>query len=169
MPVSVPEQESPRTTALSRRVSRALRPLLSRDPFASFEQEMDDLLSRFQADWSGDLAAAVAIPPVDVSETDDSLEVRLDVPGLKPEEIDIEITGNTLRVSGEHKEEKEEKGKTWHRLERRSAAFARAVSLPAPVKEGQVNAACKDGVLTITLPKTEAAKTRKIAVKGNGQ
>lgn len=153
------------TTALSTRVSQALRPLFSRDPFAGLQKEMDDLLSRFQADWDGDGVLAAVSPSVDLSETDDALQIRLDVPGMKPDEINIEVSGGTIRISGEHKEEKEEKGKTYHRLERRTGSFARALTLPAAVKEDKVNAECKDGVLTITLPKTEAAKTRTVKIK----
>lgn len=155
------------TTALSTRVSQALSPLFGRDPFASLQKEMDDLLSRFQSDWSGNgngLAAAIS-PSIDLSETDDALQVRMDVPGLKANEINIEVSGNTLRVSGEHKEEKEEKGKTFHRIERRSGSFSRSLTLPAAVKESQVTAESADGVLTINLPKVEVAKTQKITVK----
>lgn len=163
------------TTALSTRPSRALQSLFGRDPFAGFQEEMENLMSRFRGDWNGDWPAAVLAPStvfapsIDLEETDDALQVRMDVPGLKAEEIDIEVSGNTLRVSGEHKEEKEEKGKTYHRLERRRGAFARALILPATVKQDQINAVCDNGVLTITLPKTEAAQTRKIAVKSNGK
>ena len=71
----------------------------------------------------------------------------------------------TLHVSGEHKEEKEEKGKTFHRIERRSGSFSRSLTLPAAVKESQVTAESADGVLTINLPKVEVAKTQKITVK----
>ena len=157
------------STAMSTRLSRALQPLLTPDPFSGLQKEMDDLLSRFQADWNGDRLPSVTIPAADLSETAEALEIRMDMPGLKAEEINIEVSGNMIRVSGEHSEEQEEKGKTYHRIERRSGSFARAMTLPVPVKEDQVNAECKDGVLTITLPKTEAAKTHKVTVKGNGQ
>jgi HSP20 family protein len=152
------------STALSTRVSQALSPLFGRDPFTSLQQEMDDLLSRFKTDWNGDWPPVVISPSVDLSETDDTVQIRMDVPGMKAEEIDIEISGDTVRVSGEHKEEKEEKGKTFHRLERRTGSFARALALPAAVKGDKVSAECKDGVLTITLPKTEVAKTQKVKV-----
>lgn len=152
------------TTALSTRVSEALSPLFARDPFASLQHDMDDLLSRFKADWNGDLPTAIALPSIDLSETDEAIQVRMDVPGMKPEEIEIEASGNTLRLRGEHKEEKEEKGKTFYRRERRSGAFARTLALPAAIKEDKVSAECKDGVLTITLPKTEVAKTHKVKV-----
>jgi HSP20 family protein len=157
------------TTALSSRLSRAIRPMLNIDPFSGLQKEMEDLLTRFQADWNGERIPAVTIPAADLSETDDALQIRMDMPGLKADEIEIEVSGNTIRISGEHKEEKEEKGRTYHRLERRSGSFARAMTLPASVKEDKVVAECKDGVLIITLPKTEAAKTHKVTVKGNGR
>lgn len=157
------------TTALTPRVSQALSPLFARDPFAGFQQEMDNLLSRFKTDWNGDWPTVVISPAVDLSETDEALQVQMNVPGLKAEEIDIEVSGNTIRICGEHKEEKEEKGKTYHRVERRTGSFSRVLALPVAVKEDKVCAECNDGVLTITLPKTEVAKTRKIAVKSNGK
>lgn len=152
------------TTDLSTRVSRALRPWFGRDPFTNLQQEMDALLSRFETGWNGDSTLAGVSPSVDLSESDDSLQIRMDVPGIKAEEINIEVSGNTIRISGEHKEEKEEKGKTFHRLERKSGSFTRALTLPAGVKEDKVSAECKDGVLTITLPKTEVAKTQTVKV-----
>jgi HSP20 family protein len=155
-------------TGLTKRVSQALRPFFTRDPFVGFQQEFDDLLSRFKADYNGDGMFAVMSPSVDLSETDDALQIRMDVPGLKTDEINVEVSGNVVRISGEHKEEKEEKGKTFHRLERSSGSFARALTLPVPVKEDRVTAEAADGVLTITLPKTEAAKAQKIAVKAAG-
>lgn len=157
------------TTAMSTRFSRAMQPLFGGDPFAGLQKEMDDLLNQFQAGWSGDRLPAVTIPSLDLSETDNALQIRMDMPGLKAEEIDIEVSGNTIRISGEHKEEQEEKDRTYHRVERRSGSFARALTLPVPVQENKVNAECKDGVLTITLPKTEAAKTHKVTVKNNGK
>jgi len=153
------------STALTTRLSQALRPLFVRDPFAGLQKEMDDLISRFAGDMNGNGLPDLISPSVDLSETDDALQLRMDVPGLKANEINIEVSGNTIRISGEHKEEKEEKGKTFHRIERRSGSFTRALTLPAPVKEDKVTAETSDGVLTITLPKTEAAKTHKVCVK----
>jgi HSP20 family protein len=108
---------------------------------------------------------AAMTPSIDLSETDDALQIRMDVPGLKAEEINIEVSGNTIRVSGEHKEQTEEKGKTFHRIERHTGAFSRSLTLPVAVKENLVTAETADGVLTVTLPKVEAAKTQKVAVK----
>jgi HSP20 family protein len=102
---------------------------------------------------------------LDLSETDTAVETKMDLPGVKPEEIEIQLNGNVLTVSGERKEEQEEKGKTYHRLERRVGNFSRSMTLPCPVEEDEVAASYKDGVLSITLPKTDEAKTRKIKIK----
>jgi HSP20 family protein len=152
------------TTALSTRASRALQPWFDRDLLASLQEEMDDLLSRFRADWNGGWALMAASPPIDLSETDDSLQIRMDAPGMKADDIDIQVSGNTIRISGERKDEKEEKGKTYLRRERRSGSFARTLTLPVAVKEDKVGAESKDGLLTITLPKIQAAKTLKVKI-----
>ena len=157
------------STALSTRISRRLAPLFGREPFHALQQEMDDLINRFSAGVEGEWLGGVTVPSIDLTETDKSVEVRMDLPGVKAEEIDIAVTGNTLRVRGERKEEKEEKGKTCHRIERYSGSFARSVSLPCAVKEDKVSAQCNDGVLTISLPKAEEAKTHKIKVTTNGK
>lgn len=152
------------STALTSRVSKALRPLFNRDPFGSLQQEMDDLLARFKMDFNGDGNLAEVVPSLDFSETDDAYQIRMNVPGVKAEEVNIEVVGNEIRISGEHKEEKEEKGRTYHRVERRTGSFARSLTLPAAVKQDKVAAECKDGILTVTLPKVEAAKAQKIKV-----
>lgn len=136
-------------------------------PFRSLREEMDDLISRFSRDWNGNLQATYR-PPTDIAETAEALEIHLDAPGMKPEDISIEVTGNLLKISGERKEEKEEKGKTFHRIERRSGQFYETMTLPCAVKEDKVQAEFHDGVLTITLPKSEDAKTHKVKVKSNG-
>jgi len=152
------------STALSTRVSQALRPLFNRDPFGSLQQEMDDLLTRFKMDFNGDGNLAEVVPSLDFSETDEAYQIRMNVPGVKAEEVSIEVVGNAIRISGEHKEEKEEKGRTYHRVERRTGSFARSLTLPAAIKQDKVAAECKDGILTVTLPKVEAAKAQKIKV-----
>lgn len=154
-------------TTLSTCVSRGLQPRLGRRSFVA-PQHVDDLFSRFQTDGIADRPLAVASRSVDVSETDDAVEIRMDVPGLKAHEIVIEFSGNTIRISGEHEERTEELGRTFHRRERRTGPFARALALPAAVNADQASANCSDGVLTIILHKTEATKTCKIDVKFNG-
>jgi HSP20 family protein len=154
------------TTTLPTRTSRTLRPFFSRDPFRALHEEMDDLIAQFKTEWNGEQLPRLTTPSLDLSETDNTLQVRMDMPGIKPSDIDIEVTGNTLRVSGERKEEKEEKGNTYHRVERHYGTFARMVTLPCEVNENKIEAECHDGVLTLTLPKTEQSKSKKIKVKG---
>ena len=104
-------------------------------------------------------------PLADVSETDTTLEVSLDLPGMNPDDVEIRLSGNTLNIRGEKKEQHEGKGRTFHRLERRRGAFARSIALPCAVQEDEAAAEYKDGVLTIVLPKREEAKSHRIKVK----
>ena len=153
------------TTTLPSRIARTLQPWIGRDPFLSLRDEMDNLLSRFSAELDGEWVAGVLAPSLDLSETPESVQLRMDLPGMKPEDVNIEIVGNMLKISGERKEEKEEKNKTYHRIERRSGSFSRSVSLPCAVKEAEVGAEYANGVLTVTMPKSEEAKAHKIKVK----
>ena len=141
-----------------------------RDPFRNLYAEMENMLSRFSERWNGgDGLTEMWNPSLDLSETDKEILITMDAPGMKPEEIEIEVSGGTVRIHGEHKEEKEEKGRTFHRMERRTGSFARVVELPCDVKEDMVAAEYKDGVLRVTLPKSEAAKPHKVTVKANGK
>jgi len=136
-------------------------------PFRMLQQEFDDLFNRFSSDWDGGKWFSTSLAtPCDLSETADAFQVRLDLPGIKPDDITVQVTGDVLQISGERKEEKEDKGKTYHRLERRSGKFSQSVRLPSAVNEEKVQAEFHDGVLTITLPKTESTKTRTVKVKG---
>ena len=150
---------------LMTREPRALRPTVWRDPFAMLREEMGDLVSNFFSEASDGGPTGRMLPSLDLSETDTGVEVRMDVPGIKAEDIDIQLTGNVLTVSGHRKEEKEEKGKTFHRVERRSGSFSRTLTLPSAVQDDKVDAQYRDGVLTISMHKTEEAKARKIKVK----
>jgi HSP20 family protein len=154
------------TTTLPTKSSQTLSPIYGQDPFRALQNEMDNLIAQFETNWNGEQLPRLATPSLDLSETDGSIQVRMDMPGIKPSDIQIEVTGNTLRVRGERKEEKEEKGKSYHRMERRYGMFARSVTLPCEVNEEKIEAECHDGVLTVTLPKTEPSKTKKIKVKG---
>lgn len=156
------------TTTVPARPARGLVPAASRDIFQTLRDEMEDLFGRFFTDGGAE-GGQVMRPSLDLSETDTAVQVRMDVPGMKAEDIDIEISGNSLRVSGQRKEEKEEKAKTWHRVERRCGSFSRTVTLPCAVKEGQAKAEYADGVLTLSIPKAEEAKTRHIKVEAKGK
>ena len=155
------------STALATQGPRQLQPLFR--PFRMLQQEFDDLFNRLSSDWDGNLLTSEFTAACDLSETADAFQVRMDVPGIKPDDITVQVTGDTVHVSGERKEEKEEKGKTYHRIERRSGKFSEIVTLPGSVKDENVQAEFHDGVLTVTLPKTEASKTRTVKVKANGK
>jgi HSP20 family protein len=91
--------------------------------------------------------------------------VKADLPGLEVKDIDVSLRADILTIKGQKKEEKEEKTKSYHRVERHFGSFERSVRLPAPVKGDQVEASFKDGVLNIQLPKTEEAKQKSIRIK----
>jgi HSP20 family protein len=104
---------------------------------------------------------------MNVTEDKDSFYVRAELPGLKPDELDISVTGDTLSLSGERKIPAEDENAQYHRREREAGKFSRIVSLPSQVNTGKVEASCKDGILTITLPKAEAAKPKQITIKAS--
>jgi len=87
------------------------------------------------------------------------------LPGMKPDEVKVELHDRALFITGEKKEEKEEQGKTFHRVERRSGSFRRVFNLPTEVEEDQIDAKFADGVLTVSLPKSARAAARKIEIK----
>lgn len=155
------------TTELPARPFTGLGRYFERDPFRTLQQQMDDLISSFSREGDGGrLTTAEIHPSLDVSETDDAIQVRVDLPGIKPEEVEVEVRGDALQITGERMQEREEKGKTWHRTERRVGKFARAMTLPCAVNEDKVQAEYSSGVLNITLPKSAKEKTHKITVKG---
>ncbi len=102
--------------------------------------------------------------PVDMYETDEDMVVSAAVPGLKPEDVDISITGNTLTLNGEFRSEEEGERGNVHFQERRYGKFQRSMSLPANTNAEEVDAVFEDGVLKITLPKAEEAKPKQIPV-----
>jgi HSP20 family protein len=154
------------TTEVSTRPSNGISRLFERDPFRSLQHQMDDLIGNFSRDFDGGFwPGSVSKPLLDISETDTAIEVRVDLPGIKSEDVNVEVRNGVLQITGERKEEREEKGKTWHHIERRTGSFMRSLSLPCAVKEAKVEAAYSNGVLTITLPKAEEAKPHRVPVR----
>ena len=151
-------------TALTKREPQTSRGLFRSSPLQTIREEMQDLVAQVLGDQSPSWFPVSLLPKADISETDHAVEVRMDLPGIKPEEIDIQLSNNLLTVSGERKEEKEEKGKTFHRVERRMGTFSRSILLPCCVQEAKVDATYGNGVLSISLPKTDEAKAHKIKV-----
>ena len=111
--------------------------------------------------------AAGVFPLMNVTEDKDKYYVRAELPGLKADDLDISVTGDTLSIAGERKMPVEDEKAQYHRREREAGRFSRIVSLPAQVDTGKVDAHCTDGVLTIVLPKAEAIKPRQISVKAS--
>jgi len=134
----------------------------------SLQREMNRLFDDF---FSGDLlvepfrAIGEWRPALDVAETDTSVIVKADLPGMEVKDLDVSIRGDVLTIKGEKKAEKEEKTKSFHRIERHYGSFVRSVRLPAAVKADQVQASFKNGVLQIELPKTEEAKEKTVRIK----
>ncbi|WP_158261375.1 MULTISPECIES: Hsp20/alpha crystallin family protein [Pirellulaceae] len=152
---------------LTTRQSRSLFPWAQGGNLPSLREEMEHLLHRFW-DENGDVwGNQMLCPALDLKESDTEITVRLDLPGVQAKEVDIQLNGNQLVVSGERKEESEEKGETFHRVERRSGRFSRSTMLPCAVQESKIEATMKDGILTVVLPKSPEAQSRHIEVKNS--
>ena len=108
--------------------------------------------------------SAGVFPLVNVSEDKDNYYVRAELPGVKPEDLDISATVDSLIITGERKISEEE-NVNFHRREREAGKFSRVISLPGQIDPDKVEAKCKNGILTVILPKAETAKTRQIAIK----
>ncbi|MBD9560115.1 Hsp20/alpha crystallin family protein [Ensifer sp. ENS03] len=108
-------------------------------------------------------------PRMDVTETESAIEVSVELPGIDQKDVDVSLTNSALTIKGEKKSEQEESKKGYHLLERSYGSFYRSIPLPSGVDEDKVAAQFKNGVLTVTLPKTEEAlsRVRKIEVKAS--
>ncbi len=107
----------------------------------------------------------LGMPAIDMYQTDDDVVVKAVVPGIKPEDVQISVTGDTLSIKGEVKEETDNKQKAYHIHEQRWGSFERTLSLPTDVRADKAQAEFQNGVLTITLPKAEEVKPKTITVK----
>lgn len=125
----------------------------------------DDMVEYLQP-GNGDLAEMMQVS-MDVVETDKAFEVKMDLPGVRPEDVEIQVERNTLNVRGHRQSESEtnDEATQIHRLERFSGSFARSVVLPNSINEDEASAEFRDGVLVITIPKQEDARPRKISIR----
>jgi HSP20 family protein len=133
-------------------------PALGREPFYRLFETL------FNQDQGEEITTRTWTPPVDVHETNDAFVVTAELPGMSREDIEITLENNILRLSGERKFERDEKKDNYHRIERSYGAFTRSFALPTQVDAERVQAEFKDGVLTITVPKAEQARPRKISI-----
>ncbi|GIW85873.1 MAG: molecular chaperone [Isosphaeraceae bacterium] len=102
--------------------------------------------------------------PLDVVENDEAFVVKASLPGVKPEDVQITVHGDTLTIRGSTQSEEEKKGEHWHLRERRTGSFQRTISMATPIDSDKAHAHFENGVLTLTLPKAEQARPRQIKV-----
>jgi HSP20 family protein len=148
-------------------------------PFERFRREMDRLFDDFSSGfWRGSLfdtapsrraeATFRTMPAVDVSETDKAYEITAELPGLDEKNIEVKLANGVLSIKGEKQEEKEEKEKDYYRRERSFGSFERSFQVPDDVEEDKIAASFKNGILSVTLPKSAEAQkqAKKIEVRG---
>jgi HSP20 family protein len=123
---------------------------------------MDEDVFRLPRQWERSNEFGLAL---DVAEKNDAYIVKASVPGVAPEEVEVTLSDNVLTIKGEMKEDKEIKEETYHVRERRFGQFVRSVTLPMPVNADKIEAINENGVLTLTLPKAESTKPKKIEVR----
>ncbi len=133
----------------------------------SMQHDMGRLFDRFFGqDWFLEPFQRVGAwtPAIDVVETDDAITVKAELPGLSGHDLKVSLTGDLLTIKGEKKEEKEEKTMNFHRVERSYGSFERSIKLPVAVKNDEIHATFKDGVLSIELPKSRHSKTIPVKI-----
>ena len=141
------------------------------DPFRELEDVSDRLNQMFHrsapARTNGKETMVVAdwAPSVDVSETEGEYQIKAEIPDVKKEDVKVTLEDGVLTIQGERKQEKEMKGKRYHRVERSYGRFVRSFTLPDVIDEEKVKAEFKDGILNLALPKSEKAKPKAIEVK----
>ncbi|MGE5464719.1 MAG: Hsp20/alpha crystallin family protein [Syntrophothermus sp.] len=108
---------------------------------------------------------SMASPAIDMYQTDNDVVVKASIPGIKAEEVQINVTGDILTLKGEAKQEEERKERSWHIREQRFGSFERSIVLPTDVKSDQAEAVFENGILTITLPKADEVKPKTIKIK----
>lgn len=130
-----------------------------------FSRIFDFFNNRFDRRDDQKIDNAVWSPFTDIVEDDDQYTLKLDLPGIKKDDVKISYNDGALTVSSERKEEVEEKNKKYHRIERAYGNYYRSFTLPTKVKEDKITAEFTDGILTIKVPKAEEAKPREIEIK----
>lgn len=131
----------------------------------TMQDKMDRLFSPFWPNGDRELATAGQwVPAADLYEDKDQIVVKLELPGVRKEDVSISLTEDTLTIKGERKTEKEETRENYYRLEGNYGSFLRMFELPRPVKSDAVKAEYKDGILRIVLPKAEETKAKEIKI-----
>ena len=128
-------------------------------------QRMFDNFLEFPREWEFPITGGELYPSVDISETPQQYSIRAEIPGMKKEDVKISINKNCLTISGEKKEEKKTGDQKFHRMESYYGSFQRSFVLPEGIKADKVEANFKDGVLSITVPKSEETKEKTVDIK----
>jgi HSP20 family protein len=153
-------------TALTEEVRRTL---------GTLREKVDSALDRLRPEHEDEQTRQMARRPIfrgpdlDVEEMDDAVELRAELPGLRPEDVEVQVTNSSVILRGQKKEEREQERGTFHVVERRYGAFLRSIPLPCEVDSEAAEARFHDGVLQLRLPKTEASKSRHIRVDVGGE
>lgn len=140
-----------------------------KSPFDELERMRRELSKPFEDTpryWQWEPPSGV-FPLTNITEDKDHFYVRAELPGIKANDIDISVTGDSLSISGERKISEENKQVKYHRREREAGTFRRMIKLPTQIDTAKVEAKSTDGVLTIILPKTEAVKPKQITIKAS--
>lgn len=133
------------------------------NPFALLQQEIDRLFQGVTRNFPS--FGSTTLPSMDISETDKVIEITAELPGLEKKDVVLNVADNLLTIRGEKKNEREEKDKDYHLVERSYGSFSRSVELPAGVKVEDITAEIANGVLKVTVPKPAAKQVKQIEIK----
>jgi HSP20 family protein len=133
------------------------------NPFSLLQQEIDRLFEGVTRNIPG--FATTTMPSMDISETDKAIEITAELPGLEKKDVELNVADNLLTIRGEKKNEREEKNKDYHLVERSYGSFSRSVELPSGVKVEDISAEIANGVLKVTVPKPAPKQTKQIEIK----
>jgi HSP20 family protein len=136
------------------------------DELERMRRQMDQFAEKFLGGLPGQEFAGV-FPLINLTEDKNNLYLRAELPGLKPEQLDISVTENTFSIAGERKIEPQSEKVQYHRREREAGKFSRIINLPMPIDTKKVEAHSSSGILMVTLPKSEVAKPRQITIKAS--
>lgn len=149
------------TTLIPTRTRRRMS--FSREPFRGFREDVNELINQLLSGGNS-LHRRIALS-LDLSETKDAFKLEMDLPGVEAEDIEIEVRDRTVTISGDHVTEQEQPERSFHRIERRRGRFYRSIELPCDVERDKIKADYKNGILTVTLPKSESGQTLNVPVQ----
>jgi HSP20 family protein len=133
--------------------------------FANMQREFDCMLDRFRSDIWEEEVSKTLMPAVDIIEKENDFDIKIELPGVDKKDVKITVQKDVLTIKGEKKQENENKGESYYRVERCYGTFQRSFTLPSSVTSDNINASYDNGILTINIPKVEEAKPKEIEVK----